>query len=346
MDNNNFYTAPNNVPTPPMEPTQMNQNYSQQINPGSEPETNQEIEPIKEKGMTALIIATICVIILLSVSATALYIITSKLLDQDTQKATELATKIPAATNESLVFFADDLKKISADAMKDENGNDFKDNSYATFFDNHAVVCLSNGEKRISNLSGEFLSEKVSETGDCELKIERAQWMDYLNNYYTKKYELKVNKKDTFYQDGQYAVSTDKGVVYASVELKDNQIIITDDVDAILAGFTHPNDIAKLIKNYVDNQVAAGKMKEGDLVDVRVQQSGYLIIMMSLEEDEAGTFTENLVKYLEDKKITEMDGVVTAYEIDLVDGKAVSNVLYKYVISFKAGKSSINHVDY
>ena len=334
MDNNALNPAPETPTTPVADPSPV---------PLVQPETNMQTpvtptEPVQTKKSKApIIIAIIALVVVAGFGVAAALLLGGNNDGKYIENATQLTQKISSVNSESLVFFDADLEKLSADLFKNPDGEKFSSESYATYFDKEAKICLNDAEKRVDNIDGEMKVRPVSEAGKCELKLSDNDIIKYLANYYTKKYDLTVKAKDSRKYDDKYIIYTDKGAIYASFELKDKKITIEDDYEDLVAGYTSLEDIHGLIINYVKDAQKDKSEDDDQIVDVRLFNQDYFILQSTLPEAEAESFTEKLGEFLISKNVNNLELYTACYSYTLVEGETKINIDYKISLLIKDG---------
>lgn len=261
-------------------------------------------EAPKKKSKAPIIIVVVLLVVLLTGGgiAAALILPGMQKKNQFMDTASSLIEKVKAQDDDKLIYFLRDLKKIQDGLDTSPYGLEYRANSFATRIAGNVTLCLTDGENRITNYSGELT---IEEEGDCTYNLTDNDAVEYLINYYKKNKGLNISKSDVKKVADEFIINTDKGVIYSSVSLSKNTIAIEDDIDTLDEDLEDIVDLADIIKNRTFKMLGISKFdNKSHVYDVTVyEDDGVIMVKTDYKISDATKYLEGLQSYLTNKKL-------------------------------------------
>jgi hypothetical protein len=293
--------TPAPAPAPEPQPTQYQTLTQTSVAPVS---TATAPEAPKKKSKAPIIIVVVLLVVLLTGGgiAAALILPGMQKKNQFMDTASSLIEKVKAQDDDKLIYFLRDLKKIQDGLDTSPYGLEYRANSFATRIAGNVTLCLTDGENRITNYSGELT---IEEEGDCTYNLTDNDAVEYLINYYKKNKGLNISKSDVKKVADEFIINTDKGVIYSSVSLSKNTIAIEDDIDTLDEDLEDIVDLADIIKNRTFKMLGISKFdNKSHVYDVTVyEDDGVIMVKTDYKISDATKYLEGLQSYLTNKKL-------------------------------------------
>ena len=276
--------------------------------PSAAPEATQPGQIIKKKSKAGLVICIIAIVLVLAAGVATLLFVMNNTKRENWHKdlAQSLVKKVAETKSEKLVYFKADLAGLNGDVNASPYG-DYADESYATFFDGNAYICIDNGTDKVSGTDGHLELSSVSESGKCKYEMKDEEKAPYLYNYITQKYGYIVDEQKTQIKKESYFVTTDKGSIKATISQVGNTIKVMDDRDYLTKDYSDPDNIKDLIMYYKTDYSGT---EDTNIYDVKVYRkqndSERDVIMISTTYDltEAAYFLRDLSEFFKGKPVT------------------------------------------
>ena len=261
-------------------------------------------EAPKKKSKAPIIIAIVLLVLLLVGGGIAAALILPGLQEKNefVKTASSLVEKVKAQDDDKLIYFLRDLKKIQDGLDISPNGLEYQASSFATRIGGNVILCLTDGENRVTNYSGELVME---EEGDCKYELSDNDAIEYLINYYKKNNELEISKGDIKKVGDEFVVNTKKGVIYSSVTQSKNTITVEDDIDTLDEDLEDIVDLAGIIKNRTLKMLGITKFdNKSHVYDVTTyEDNGVIMIKTDYKISDATKYLKDLQTYLTNKKL-------------------------------------------
>ena len=206
--------------------------------------------------------------------------------------AKKLTDEIKESGKNKVVYLYDDLKAL-------DNEISLKESSYIYYENDKAVICLTDGKHRATNVESELKNEDTAE--DCVFVLTDDISKAYLEGYYSDK---KVKAGKTEKVNDYYVVATEEGDIYCKISYSKNKITVTSDTDTVKSIQT-VEETVDAIKYYVENILNSRVGSNQEVVDIKIMEAQdvrYVMIQNSTDYNTSLKFAEKLGKYLADHK--------------------------------------------
>lgn len=315
MDNNIDSQANSNIATSAPTPLS-NSIIDTPISP--ENPTGSTNQAPKKKSKAGLIIGIIIgVLVLAGGIVAAISIINyNQRLAWHRETAEQLLEAISSSTNEKSVFFTKDFAELS-DRPANSPYSAYDDRSYVAKYDDNVYLCLNNDDTKISGQRDNLTISGMNGEESCRYNFQDGEREAYLYNYINQKYGYAVDKSKTSTErEDTYLITTDKGVVYASLALNSDEIRVIDDHESLTTDYSDAGNLSKLVEQRTLTFLNSDSLEGAAIYDVNAAKntSNNLVMVKSTYTlSEAKRYLEYISEFLKGKPVTSAIVAVTRY---------------------------------
>lgn len=307
----------------------------------------------KKKSKAGLIIGIIIgVLVLAGGIVAAIFIINyNQRLAWHRETAEQLLEAISSSTNEKSVFFAKDFAELS-DRPANSPYSAYDDRSYVAKYDDNVYLCLNNDDTKISGQRDNLTISGMNGEESCRYNFQDGEREAYLHNYINQKYGYAVDKSKTSTErEDTYLITTDKGVVYASLALGRDTISVTDDHETLTTDYANVVNLHQLVRNRTLVYIRADDFTESTVFPNDIVYSSTATVPLvqayigNASIEDAKDWLSYISDYLKNKPV--QNATISAWALDADSLLLDSNATYRYVIALaiRNGVHKIVEVD-
>ena len=256
--------------------------------------------------------------------------------------STILVKEVKQESLNKYVYFYNDL----ANYYSNINNTDIKENSYITNYEDKVYICLSNGKHKLEGYEDDLKLKKINSFNkDCNYEFSsvyledgsyKADGETYLKAYLENKYNIRISDVKVNYECGlfecnidDYDVTTADVIFKANADVKNNNIIVTDNYYETINNLNDKDKVIYSIKNYTLNYLNADSITiHTSIYDLYWLNDSQIIMSTTYSKDDAYKYLQSLGEYLKNndidcniiinRKIIENNNVGIDYAMNLI----------------------------